>query len=120
MAVDPTGDAPMHLDPQASLLRPGGVVGEWSLWATQATDPSSTTPRIRVYRSSADRSVETLLDIPSPFLGPFSLTLSPEGEVVVVGPEAQYDATTPFVRSLVLRYSLSCDTVTAADHLPGK
>jgi len=100
---------PMFLDADAAFVRHLGSEGNWAYWTTSATDGSTGAPRLRIHRSSAS-ATERIADLPSPFVGLFSGTLSPTGEIVVVGPEAHFETTPPFVRSLVLRFSLSCDS----------
>ncbi len=110
VALPSTGRSePRLLDAQAGTLSRLGSRGRWAFWATSGADTTTGSPRLRLHRSSAD-SVEQIADLPSPFVGLLSGTLSPTGEIVVVGPEAHFETTTPFVRSLVLRFSLSCDS----------
>lgn len=110
---------PKLLDADAMTLERLGTRDGWAFWATLAADPISGAGQLRLHRSSAD-TVEQIADLPSPYLGLSSGTLSPGGEIVVVGPEAHFETATPFVRSLVLRFSLTCDPSNAADHLPGR
>ncbi len=100
---------PTLVDAEASSLHVLGSRGDQAYWLTSAADETSGAARLRLHRTSAN-AAERIVDIPSPFTGLSSGTLSPSGEIVVVGPEAHFETTPPFVRSLVLRFSLLCDS----------
>lgn len=117
-SADSTGIQVRLLDDNAQLLRRVGTVDGAGLWATLAADAISETFRIRLHRVS-DTTVQRIADIESPFEGPFNATISPEGELLLIGPDARTDTLSPFVRSLVIRLFFSCEQVAAADHVPG-
>lgn len=105
----PYGRQPTLVDAEASSLALIGRRGGWAYWLTSSSDSVSGAPRLRLHRTSAHVS-QRIADLPSPFIGLSSGTLSPSGEIVVIGPEAHFETTPPFVRSLVLRFSLNCDS----------
>lgn len=114
-ASEPSG-VRVRLD-DAALLAPVVVPSGPILWSTLSFD-SAGRQRIRIYHVAGDTATR-ILDLESPFMGPFGISASSPDELLVVGPEAHADAPTPFVRSLVLRLNLVCDQVAAADHQPG-
>ncbi len=77
-----------------------------TLWLTHHINGISGAQELRFHESGPDFD-RRIASVDGPFRGPFAAILSGD-ELLVVGPEVNAGSTHPFVRSLVLRMTLSC------------
>jgi hypothetical protein len=104
------GASPALLDSAAVLLLgvsppPRGTGGTYLLTYHQVA-PSGP-DQLRVYRRLGD-GYALVGELPYPFQGPFAAVQTATGDLLIVGPTSSLDPTNPFVRSLVIRMSVSC------------
>ena len=78
-----------------------------ALWVTEHFNSTIQTKELRIYRDDAHR-IEHIGTVPSPFTSRFDVVVSDDGELLVVGAEADLTSMFPFVRSLILRLSIRC------------
>lgn len=86
-----------------------------ALWVTAHPNPISQTEELRLYRDEGDGPVH-IGTVSSPYTGLFNVAALESGDVLVIGPEVDVDSMYPFVRSLVIRLSISCNEPNAVDH----
>lgn len=78
-----------------------------ALVVVDRSDPIAAGSELRFYRVEGD-DVTDVGSMPSPYTGPFNALAISDTEILVVGADDEPTAPFPYVRSLVLRLSLTC------------
>lgn len=100
---------PHLIDPAAAQIVPVDGSSEASLWLTAHVGEPILGGRGSIVATlvGPDGAIEAGR-VPNPFHGPFAALRASPDEVLVVGPEARFDPTSSYVRSLVIRLSIRC------------
>ena len=101
-----SANRPVLIDRSVTQLSSVLVSERITLWLTQHINGISGAQELRFHESGPDFD-RRIASVDNPFRGPFAVILSGD-ELLVVGPEVNAGSTHPFVRSLVLRMTLSC------------
>lgn len=100
-------DFPPTLVDRRAIATMPVAVGPHLLSVVHHYDAVTGTQELRIYRTEG-RRVERLISLLHPYRGYFTVVATSSSELSVIGPEIDPKATHPFVRSLVLRLSVSC------------
>jgi hypothetical protein len=107
----PDGDGrwgrPIHLTDGADFLSAVSLGGRAGLVALDRPDPFTATREIRFVRID-NRGASLVHSMPKPFAQFFTLLSLSTAEALLIGAQPHLGVVTPFVRSLVIRLSLSC------------
>lgn len=102
-----TTSKPLVVDPSAITSVSVVTPDEITLIVTHHVEDETSLQELRVHHLGPT-GAPVIAALPHPFLGYFTAVSAEPGEVTVVGPEFDPRAAHPFVRSLVLRLSISC------------
>ena len=99
---------PHLLDEGGRYVALVGREGGGTLFIVDRPDPLTGGTDLRLHLLDDD-GASLIGSMPKPYTGPFAALPASDGEILLVGPEATaIDAPFPFVRSLVIRLSISC------------
>lgn len=102
-----TTSKPLVVDPSAITSVSVVTPDEIGLIVTHHVEDETGLQELRVHHVSPT-GASVIAALPHPFLGYFTAVSTEPGVLTVVGPEFDPGAANPFVRSLVLRLSVSC------------
>lgn len=104
----PDGPAPVEVDSAAAWIVPVALADGAALWITHSGGAGDRLGDLRIYRLSAAGSPEAIHTMPYPYSGYHAAVATAGGELVIVGPEYIPDPANPVVRSLLLRFHITC------------